>query len=81
MTVTNSVAFAVTVLPEEPGIVLPGSEDQRLNLAEWLARRSTGMQYLRLHHVVPLNDAPEDAIQMCCLLKPLQAAAKPALIL
>jgi hypothetical protein len=81
VTVTNSVAFAVTVLPEEPGIVLPGSDDHRLNLAEWLARRSTGIQYLRLHNAVPFNDAPDDARRMCYLLKPLQAAAKPDLIL
>lgn len=81
VTVTNSVASAVTHFPEEPRIVLPGSDDHRLNLAEWLARRSTGMQYLRLHSTVPFNDASDDARKMCYLLEPLQAVAKPNLIL
>lgn len=81
VTVTNSAASAVTYFPEEPEIVLPSSDDHRLILAEWLARRSTGIQYLRLHSAVPFNDAPYDASRMCYLLKPLQAAAKPDLIL
>jgi len=81
VTVTNSVASAVTYLPEEPRIVLPGSDDHCLSLAAWLARRSTGVQYLRFHSAVSFNDAPDDARRMCYLLKPLRAAAKPKLIL
>lgn len=71
VTVTNSVDCAVTYLVEEPKIVLPGSDNHRLNLAEWLARRSTGIQFLRLDNVFPFSNASEDARRMCHLLKPL----------